>query len=564
MPSHPQPSTSKRKSPEDANSIQPIAKKARKEGNAKAGKSTKRKLVGEAKPGGLVIIRAPPTRANHAQSSNLHTSDTTSQPSSQTPSSSTSTPNDSTQPTSKRGKSDNAPSSRRTGKGKDRELTSTNRSEPEVDEDVRQMQSEADDLRRRSRSEASVGSLDQTIQFPSSRPPRTPSHERIHDASHPIPLQETPQIEKNKIMRGETGHRRRSSVSRGKRASSSFENTGVITQPHTSVADSAFYKHIDVELPEPQRAQQLLIWCSHRAVGELTEKPPNSTSGKGSKAAGKDPPLSKADIQLLKGVQDDVIRMLAEKKVDTNVFSPSGDGTSRSLKPNEQNVKNRARESRFNAHIQKLKQEQEAWTEVGSFYKSMLSEVEKREKEISIGSGKGKQRATLEDIASWNIDGRDLPEHFQGEKGIRLAVGIIREESGRKNPLSERMEDLELTTDRLHGLSQSALETTWMAQADLDRRFALLHGTLASRSQPILPAPPTSTVLLSSFLPVATSRTHSTDPQDLLPRRAAREVQRAKDASVGLAERRLTGVLPPTPRKPPGTPRRATTPGRGR
>lgn len=124
-------------------------------------------------------------------------------------------------------------------------------------------------------------------------------------------------------------------------------------QPHTSVADSAFYKHIDVELPEPQRAQQLLIWCSHRAVGELTEKPPNSTSGKGSKAAGKDPPLSKADIQLLKGVQDDVIRMLAEKKVDTNVFSPSGDGTSRSLKPNEQNVKNRARESRFNAHIQK-------------------------------------------------------------------------------------------------------------------------------------------------------------------------------------------------------------------
>ena len=88
-------------------------------------------------------------------------------------------------------------------------------------------------------------------------------------------------------------------------------------------------------------------------MNEITERPPQSSSGKDSKHAGKDPPLSKEDAQLLKGVQDDVIRMLAEKKIDTNVFSPPEEAASRVLKPNEQNIKNRAREKRFNAHIQK-------------------------------------------------------------------------------------------------------------------------------------------------------------------------------------------------------------------
>ena len=90
-------------------------------------------------------------------------------------------------------------------------------------------------------------------------------------------------------------------------------------------------------------------------------------------------------------------------------------------------------------------------------------------------------------------------------------------------------------------------------------------------------------LVLSSYLPTTASRVPSTtDPQDLLralsrvdarrpqaqvgdaARRAAREVQRAADANGGLAERRITGVAPPTPRKPPGTPRRGTTPGKGR
>ena len=128
-------------------------------------------------------------------------------------------------------------------------------------------------------------------------------------------------------------------------------------QPHTSVRDSSFYKHIDAEEPEPRRAQQLLIWCSHRAMTELGEESAKTSAplGNGANNPGKDPPpISADDIQLLKSVEEDIIKMLAEGKVDTNVYSPPEDSeTPTQLKENEQNVQNRAREVRFNVHIQK-------------------------------------------------------------------------------------------------------------------------------------------------------------------------------------------------------------------
>lgn len=129
----------------------------------------------------------------------------------------------------------------------------------------------------------------------------------------------------------------------------------LLAQPHTSVSESMFYKHIDVDLPEPQRAQQLLIWCANRAMNDFVdEHAPSSSSRRNVASAGKDPPLSPEDIQLLKSVQEEVIRMLAEKKIDTNVS-----GKFASVPPpertrtNEQNVRNRARETKFNEHIQR-------------------------------------------------------------------------------------------------------------------------------------------------------------------------------------------------------------------
>lgn len=132
-------------------------------------------------------------------------------------------------------------------------------------------------------------------------------------------------------------------------------------QPHTSVRDSSFYKHIDIDVPEPQRAQQLLIWCSHRAMSELVEENSkrvaegvSSEASTSTGANGKDPPpLSSADMMLLKGVEESVVRMLAERKIDTNVYSPPEDSEApKQLKENQENVRNRARELKFNTHIQ--------------------------------------------------------------------------------------------------------------------------------------------------------------------------------------------------------------------
>lgn len=244
--------------------------------------------------------------------------------------------------------------------------------------------------------------------------------------------------------------------------------------------------------------------------------------------------------------------------------------------------------------------EKEAWGQVDTFYKAhksqVLADLERRQKELT-QSVKGKAKATMEDVAKWEIDEQDLPVHFRDSSGAGLARAVL--SRGRNDALTKRVEDLEfmvrksipqcriiilkiIQVDNLHMISHSALGMTRTAESDLDRRFALLNISLTSRSQPT-PYPHTiASTALSTYLPPSSSRVPSTtDPQDLLralsrvdaerpqtqvgdaARRAAREVQRAADANGGM-ERRLTGVPPPTPRKPPGTPRRGTTPGKGR
>ena len=252
------------------------------------------------------------------------------------------------------------------------------------------MQSEAETLRRKSRAAESANGTNPDFQFPapstngrtpskSTRPPpssQSRGRPTARETSQLVTEQETPRIERNKMMRSESGSaRRKSSLTRGKRISMSYANSGVISewghmydglllrspltnleaQPHTAVKDSDLYKHVDVEQPEPQRARQLLIWCARRAMDELTEEQKQvSESRQGSSDPGKDPPpLSADDVKLLKGVEDEIIRMLAGGKLDTNVFSSNEDSEApMELRENEQNVRNRAREVRFNAHIQ--------------------------------------------------------------------------------------------------------------------------------------------------------------------------------------------------------------------
>ena len=194
--------------------------------------------IGEEQPGGLIIVRAPVQRTisplNPPTSQPLPT--TTSYSASRPPSShSQPLPSAAPGPSKHPLKKFKADSSRAPTNAKSRDVLATTREEPELDEDVRQMESETDHLRSRSRAkEAAYPSF----QLPSTA--HTPSKRHPSDAIQPLPESDTPQIERNKLMREgpfvprtpqtqTPSHSRRSSMSmRGKRISTSFENTGVI------------------------------------------------------------------------------------------------------------------------------------------------------------------------------------------------------------------------------------------------------------------------------------------------------------------------------------------------
>jgi len=236
--------------------------------------------------------------------------------------------------------------------------------------------------------------------------------------------------------------------------------------------------------------------------------------------------------------------------------------------------------------------------EVSQFYNSYKenSESALKRQPLTSAKSKGKQRAT--DAEVWATMGRELPAQFQGQKGVDMALRLIEEVStctGSSTKLKERIAGMELKVcfirrilclstlhaslqlERLNRMSQEALKCTGAIEDELDRRFEDLNIAIASTN--ILPPIPND-ALPPRLLDIPHGpNTHPviTDPQDALralsrldmqrppaqvgdsARRAAREAQRANESSN--AERKLTGI-PNTPRKAPGTPRRAGTPGR--
>ncbi|KAF4571634.1 hypothetical protein EYR36_008976 [Pleurotus pulmonarius] len=517
---------------------------------------------------------------------------------------------------------------------------STAQEDPALEEDVRAMNDEADYLRRKSRSNPTPSQMQAPIRFPPTTTPTT-NRRKTRDTSINIPEQETPQLERNKQLRDvamagigssdgaepsssqttprSSGHRRRSSVgSRGKRISEVFETTGIISQPHNSVSESSFYKHIDLDLSEPQRVSQLLIWCSARAASSYATTPPSTSTASSSTAPppSKLPVLSAVGAAALKNVQDDMVRMLAERKIPIRLYTRDelNEGDDGQKKENAQNTKNRQWETTYSSQIQRARQEADRWNYVDTFYEDYIKRItptDSHSPSTPSSKAKGKQRASDDDIDEdddWNIREHALPERFRS--GLDLAKAIlsqtkargdrekrvvgpastyathIREWEEREAELQRQEKDLEFNLDMINSFLNTARETTNIAEATLDQRFALLSFSLASRSNPMPPESVGTGHLLSSYVPrelgVVVSG-GSADPQELMralanvdrerprsqvgdaARRAVREVQRAEERGAGIGERRLTGVptMPTTPRKMPGTPRRATTPGRG-
>ena len=229
------------------------------------------------------------------------------------------------------------------------------------------MEDETDHIRRNSRAHTTV-SANPPFQFhaESSNTSKSRGKMRITDMSTPWPENETPQLKLNK-------HPRNSSNCRGKRISSSFEATGVLCeftfrlskvmlntssltdQPHNSVSDTSLYKHIDVDLPDSERIRQLLIWSSLRAAATPTSSSQHPSSSSQPPPPPPLPPLSAKAVQVLKSVQEDIVKMLAEKRIDLSLYSPEADSSSKTkpqdLLANEQNVRNRQWEVTYSDYI---------------------------------------------------------------------------------------------------------------------------------------------------------------------------------------------------------------------
>ncbi|KAF8624426.1 hypothetical protein AX17_007135 [Amanita inopinata Kibby_2008] len=595
----------------------------------------------------------------------------------------------------------------------------------QIEDDVRAMDAEADHLRRNSRvyvPEPSTPSTPITFQSEKDKSKgksKTRASMLVTDTTLAIPLDETPQIVRNKRLRegamnaiaaansdttlNETSHRgrdleresntvnghhrRKSSISgRGKRISISLD-TGVIPQPHNSVSETSFYKHIDADLPDSERLRQLLIWCASRAATKYTSAPskPNSSSsanakdnpGKGGNPPPNLPPLSSRATQVLKGVQESVIRMLAERRIDLSMYGDNQGETSRKgqekMQPNEQNVTNRMWEVRYAEEIKRAREEDEAWKRVSYYYDAYI----KRQKEAldkrtaatvpneppesnqaaadapgdgaqpatPSAKGKGKQRDPGGDDP-WNlVRDHELPEDMQhGARVARTLMASLQKKppsqsqtspASQKRPrrssftplprhtqpdggldiigeslegeLQSRLDDVGFKLDFLFALASAARSTANVAEAMLNRRFALLNQSLMSRTNLSLStlgaassstsAPSASSTTTDpsrvggilkkyaprqlSYPPVllnpndanpdssegagpsqAAAAPGGIDPQDLLralsrvdrlrppalvgdaARRAVREVQRVGESGVGVVgEKRITGVV---------------------
>lgn len=655
LPSQPQP-TAKRKALDDSNPLLAAAKRAKKEN--KTGPSTKRKLMNaEETPGGLLIVRASESMP-HSQNT-AHTK----------PSSRVASQPPPSNPSSTLGAGPSKPPSKKFRAGSQpppaaRSSTlPTLHDDPQLEQDVRAMEDEADHLRRNSRAHTTIDpAFNPAFQFPPrAESSTTKGKSRIVDTSILIPERETPKIERNKQLRegamaaiangrssrpleqngkGQGHHRRKSSVSgRGKRISTSFETTGVIVQPHNSVADTSFYKHIDCDLPEVERIRTLLIWCSLRAAGISGSNGTSSSKSKPRPSSTQPPPpplppLSDKAAQLLMTAQEGYIRMLAEKRIDLSLFPQQAakDSTTEVLRDNEQNVRNRLCEVIYSENIQKAQAEDEAWKKVSYDYeaytKKLQTSLDKRNAANTATTGepstpsakaKGKRRATTDTEISALPREHELSSEFQRSSSLARSVLGLRDQdlgddriacpSSSRRPGTQTREELESELDRrlpllqfkvdqLYTWANAAKRTVDIGEMSLNERFEVLNANLDAKLHPrVLSSrsgsgqgsganvlgsyvrPSSSAVPGGTVAPLellrALGRVDKERPLALVgdeARRAAREVQRREESGIGaVGDRRLTvTVIPATPRKPPGTPRRdkererGGTPGRER
>ena len=221
---------------------------------------------------------------------------------------------------------------------------------------------------------------------------------------------------------------------------------------------------------------------------------------------------------------------------------------------------------------------------------------------------KGKRRATTDTETSALPREHELSPEFQRSSALARSVLGLRDQDlgddritlpsssqrpgtqtsmGREeleSELDRRLPLLQFKVDQLYTWASAAKRTVDIGEMSLNERFEVLNANLDAKLHPrVLPSrtgsgegsganvlssyvrPSSSTVPGGTVAPLellrALGRVDKERPPALVgdeARRAAREVQRREESGVGaVGDRRLTvTVVPATPRKPPGTPRR--------
>ncbi|KAF3931990.1 hypothetical protein ABW20_dc0102837 [Dactylellina cionopaga] len=177
-------------------------------------------------------------------------------------------------------------------------------------------------------------------------------------------IEDTPLVRKrNKEMREAKGHRRSSLGLRGRRASSL--TNGFIAAPHPDVHPSDFFKHVDAQMIETQRMQQLLAWCSKCALSERRARGRDAQSN------------ARAAARV---IEEDILADLTEKKLNVNWWEisevraygdsyvllslPMENSEQVPKKPHPKNEDHKRKIADLEQQLQKLTHEKEAWVEI--------------------------------------------------------------------------------------------------------------------------------------------------------------------------------------------------------
>ncbi|RPB07411.1 hypothetical protein P167DRAFT_414417 [Morchella conica CCBAS932] len=122
-------------------------------------------------------------------------------------------------------------------------------------------------------------------------------------------------------------------------------DTGVLAEPHPSIAHEEYYKHIHDELLEPQRMKQLLAWCGRKAL-----TPKDGKVGDATAAA------------VARIIEEEVLSDVLSNPGLSSWFNREDSQPSTVIKkPNPRNIDNLAKVEAIEASLKKLLAEKATW-----------------------------------------------------------------------------------------------------------------------------------------------------------------------------------------------------------